>query len=78
MAKRTIIVSDLSDVEVPEGEGALVRVTYFGSEKGRELHITKQEADELLAGGREFTKRGRKAGSTNGTPAAAPAEAGKK
>lgn len=70
MAKRNIIVSDLSGEEVTEEEGAQVRVTYTGGDRKdvvRTLDLTAKEADELLEGGRESKKRGRK----NATPAAA-------
>lgn len=69
MAKRTIVVSDLSGTEIDEKDSATVRITFAGSEKGRELEITATEANELLPGGKEFTKRGRKGAK----PAAAPA-----
>lgn len=74
MAKRTILVSDLSGTEVTEEEGATVRVTYWNSDTVRELHVTKQEADELLAGGRELKKRGRKPNGNSATPAPAAAK----
>jgi hypothetical protein len=61
MAKRNIIVSDLSGNEVTEEDGATVRVTYNGRDEVRTLDVTATEADELLAGGAVTKKRGRKA-----------------
>ena len=59
MARRTIRVSDKSGAEIPEGKGALVRVTYADARKpSRELDLTDEEANEL--GGRTVTRRGRK------------------
>lgn len=65
--KKTILVSDLSGTEVDEADGATVRVSIWGSDEVRELHVTRTEADELLSGGKTLKKRGRKAAA----PAAA-------
>jgi len=59
MAKKTIRVSDLSGVEIPEGKGAVVRITFADARKGvRELDLTDAEADKL--GGRKSAPRGRR------------------
>ena len=63
MAKRQIIVSDISGNEVTEDEGAKVTVSYHGRDVVRVLDVTAQEADELFAGGKEVAKRGRKSAS---------------
>jgi hypothetical protein len=59
MAKKTIRVSDQSGDEIPEGKGAIVRITYADARKGvRELDLTDAEAERL--GGRAVARRGRK------------------
>lgn len=66
MARKAIIVSDISGEEVTEENGAKVTISYPGRDHTRILDVTAKEADELLTGGREVKKRGRKAGSKNG------------
>ena len=59
MAKRTIRVSDQSGVEIPEGKGAVVRITFADARRGsRELDLTDEEAEKL--GGRPVARRGRR------------------
>ena len=59
MAKKTIRVSDKSGVEIPQGKGATVRITFADARKGvRELDLTDAEAEEL--GGRAVARRGRR------------------
>ena len=59
MAKKTVRVSDLSDTEIPDGKGAVVRITFADARKGiRELDVTDAEAEKL--GGRSVARRGRK------------------
>lgn len=59
MAKKTIRVSDISGAEIPEGKGALVRITFTDARKGsRELDVTDAEAEGF--GGRTVARRGRK------------------
>ena len=63
MAKKTIRVSDQSGVEIPDGKGATVRITFADARKGvRELDLTDAEAEQL--GGRAVARRGRKPKST--------------
>jgi hypothetical protein len=58
MAKKTIRVSDISGVEIPDGKGATVRITFKDARKGvRELDVTDTEAEKL--GGRTVARRGR-------------------
>ena len=58
MARKTIRVSDKSGSEIPEGKGALVRITFADARKGvRELDLTDAEAEAL--GGRAVARRGR-------------------
>jgi hypothetical protein len=59
VAKKTVRVSDLSGAEIPDGKGAVVRITFADARKGiRELDVTEAEAEEL--GGRSVARRGRK------------------
>jgi hypothetical protein len=59
VAKKTIRVSDVSGEEIPDGKGALVRITFKDARKGvRELDVTDAEAEGY--GGRPVSRRGRK------------------
>ena len=59
MARKTVLVSDMSGSEIPEGKGATVRITFRDARKGvRELDVTDDEAEKL--GGRSVARRGRK------------------
>ncbi len=59
MARKTIQVSDQSGEEIPDGKGAIVRITFADARKGvRELDLTDAEAEAL--GGRAVARRGRK------------------
>jgi hypothetical protein len=59
MAKKTVRVSDVSGDEIPDGKGAVVRITFADARRGsRELDMTDQEAEKL--GGRQTARRGRK------------------
>ena len=59
MARKTVLVSDMSGSEIAEGKGATVRITFRDARKGvRELDVTDEEAEGL--GGRSVARRGRK------------------
>ena len=59
MARKTVRVSDKSGQEIPEGKGAVVRITFSDARKGvRELDLTDAEAEAL--GGRTVARRGRR------------------
>ena len=59
MARKTVRVSDQSGAEIPDGKGAVVRITFADARKGaRELDLTDAEAEKL--GGRSVARRGRK------------------
>lgn len=63
MAKKTIRVSDISGAEIPDGKGAVVRITFTDARKGaRELDVTDAEAENF--GGRSVKRRGRRPKST--------------
>jgi hypothetical protein len=49
----------MSGVEIPEGKGATIRITFRDARKGvRELDVTDEEAEKL--GGRSVARRGRR------------------
>ena len=59
MAKKTVLVSDMSGAEIPDGKGATIRITFRDARKGvRELDVTDDEAENL--GGRQVARRGRR------------------
>jgi hypothetical protein len=59
MARKTVLVSDISGSEISEGKGAVVRITFRDARKGvRELDVTDEEAEKM--GGRSVARRGRK------------------
>lgn len=63
MARKVIRVSDLSGAEIPEGKGAVVRITFADARRGaRELDVTDEEAEKL--GGRPVARRGRRPRAT--------------
>jgi hypothetical protein len=54
-----VLVSDVSGQEIPDGKGAVVRITYRDARKGvRELDVTDSEAEKM--GGRAVARRGRR------------------
>jgi hypothetical protein len=59
MAKKTVLVSDISGQEIADGKGATVRITFRDARKGvRELDVTDAEAEGF--GGRPVARRGRR------------------
>jgi len=59
VARKTVLVSDVSGEEIAEGKGATVRITFHDARKGvRELDVTDSEAEEM--GGRQVARRGRR------------------
>ena len=64
VAQKTMLVSDISGAEIPEGKGATIRITFHDARKGvRELDVTDAEAEEL--GGRQVARRGRRPTTTS-------------
>lgn len=52
-------VSDMSGEEIPDGKGAVVRITFSDARRGsKELDLTDGEAERL--GGRQVARRGRR------------------
>ena len=59
MAKKTVLVSDMSGQEIEDGKGATIRIVFRDARKGvRELDVTDAEADRL--GRRQVKRRGRR------------------
>jgi hypothetical protein len=61
MARRTVLVSDLSGDEIADGKGAIVTITFRDARKGTiVLDLTDGEAEKMGAKGRRQARRGRK------------------
>jgi hypothetical protein len=62
MARKSIIVSDISGREIrDEKDAAKVAITYGDARRGRvELDVLASEVDDLAGKGRKVAKRGRK------------------
>ncbi len=61
MARRSVTVSDLSGVEIPEGSGATVVIRFADERRGAiTMDVTVEEALELGKSGRKQARRGRK------------------
>lgn len=58
MAKKLVLVSDLSGEEIPEGAGAKIAITTNGARF--ELDTKREEVENLISAGRKVGKRGRK------------------
>ena len=61
MTRRTVLVSDLSGEEIPDGKGATVTINFRDARKGTiVLDVTDKEAEQMGAKGRRQSRRGRK------------------
>lgn len=61
MARKTVVVSDLSGEQIDEGKGAKVRITFSDARSGSiELDVTAEEARAMGAKGRQVARRGRR------------------
>jgi hypothetical protein len=59
VVKKTVLVSDMSGDQIPDGTGATIRITFRDARKGvRELDVTDAEAEAL--GGGSVARRGRR------------------
>jgi hypothetical protein len=59
VARKTVLISDISGDPIPDGKGAIVRIAYRDQRKGaRELDVTDAEAERF--GGRVVKRRGRR------------------
>lgn len=61
LARKTVLVSDISGKEIAEGKGATIRITFRDARKGvREIDVTDEEAEDLASKGRQVARRGRR------------------
>lgn len=61
MARKTVLVSDLSGEQIPEGRGVEVRITPQDHRKAVTLmDVTEDEAKAMGAKGRQVARRGRR------------------
>lgn len=61
MARKTVVVSDLSGATIEEGKAAKVRITFDDGRRGSiEMDVTADEAAEMGRKGRQVARRGRK------------------
>jgi len=61
MARKTIVVSDLSGKQIADGRGARITINFNDARKGTiVLDVTDQEGEELGANGRRQARRGRR------------------
>jgi hypothetical protein len=66
MARKTVVVSDLSGKTIDEGKGAKVRITFDDARSGSlEMDVTADEARELGSKGRQVARRGRRPKSSS-------------
>jgi hypothetical protein len=61
MARKTVVVSDMSGEQIPDGKGAKVRITFDDARSGAiEMDVTADEARAMGAKGRQVARRGRR------------------
>ncbi len=61
MAKKTVVVSDLSGAAIEEGKGAVISIRFADARKGvYVLDVTDDEAEEIGRKGRRQARRGRR------------------
>jgi hypothetical protein len=61
MAKKQILISDLSGAEIPDGKGATIRISFHDARRGSAvLDVSDAEAEELASKGRRQQRRGRR------------------
>jgi hypothetical protein len=61
VARRTVVVSDLSGETIQDAKGAKVRITFDDGRAGSiEMDVTAEEGRAMGAKGRQVARRGRK------------------
>lgn len=64
VARKQVIVSDLSGDLIPDGKGATIRISFADARKlSAVLDMTDEEAEELARKGRKQARRGRRPGT---------------
>jgi hypothetical protein len=67
MARRTVLVSDLTGSEIEDGKGAQVVIRYHDARRGQVvLDVNADEVDDLARKGQRQARRGRKPKSETG------------
>ena len=60
MARKTVLVSDVSGKEIPQGDGATIIVKFADARRGTiVMDVTNEEAQEIGRNGRKQARRGR-------------------
>lgn len=66
MARKTVLVSDLSGKTIEDGKAAKVRITFEdGRRPSYELDVSAKEGADLGRKGRQVARRGRKPASAS-------------
>jgi hypothetical protein len=61
MARKTVVVSDMSGEQIQDGKGAKVRITFDEARSGSvEMDVKAEEARAMGAKGRQVARRGRR------------------
>ncbi len=61
MARKTILISDLTGIAIAEGDGATVSIKYADARRGQVvLDVNADEVRDLAAKGRKQARRGRR------------------
>ena len=61
MTRKSVLVSDLSGEEIPDGKGATVTISFRDARNGAiVLDLTDSEAEQMGAKGRRQARRGRR------------------
>ena len=61
MAKRSVLISDLSGEQIEPGQEAQVAITYPDARKGRiTLDVAASEVEDMASKGKRGQRRGRK------------------
>jgi hypothetical protein len=67
MARKTVLVSDLTGSEIEDGKGAQVVIKYQDARRGQVvLDVNADEVDDLARKGQRQARRGRKPKSETG------------
>jgi hypothetical protein len=60
VARKTVLVSDVSGKEIPDGDGATVTVKFQDARRGTiVMDVTNEEGSEIARNGRKQARRGR-------------------
>jgi hypothetical protein len=67
MARKTVVVSDLSGAEIEDGKGAQVVIKYQDARRGQVvLDVNADEVEDLARKGQRQARRGRRPRAENG------------